>query len=82
MTIRTMGFCAHLNQSVAQKAIACAEKYLDKKDEGLCLASSADLFLGDYGALSRQAAEQVFPIIEYADAIESTESKIKSLKSP
>jgi hypothetical protein len=61
-----MGFCAHLNQPVAQKAIAYAEKYLDKKEEGLCLASSADLFLGDYGVLSTQAAAQVFPILEYS----------------
>ncbi len=66
MTMRTMGFCAHLNQPVAQKAIAYAEKYLDKKEEGLCLASSADLFLGDYGVLSTQAAAQVFPILKYS----------------
>jgi hypothetical protein len=66
MIIRVMGFCAHLNQPIAQKAIAYAEKYLDKKNEGLCLASSADLFLGDFGALSPQAAQQVFPILEYS----------------
>jgi hypothetical protein len=66
MIIRVMGFCAHLNQPVAQKAISLAEKYLDKKNEGLCLASSADLFLGDFGALSPQAAEQVFPILEFS----------------
>lgn len=66
MIIRVMGFCAHLNQPSAQKAIVFAEKYLDKKDEGLCLASSADLFLGDFGALSKQAARQVFPMLEYS----------------
>ena len=37
-----------------------------KKKACVCLASSADLFLGDYGALSKQAAEQVFPILEYS----------------
>jgi hypothetical protein len=61
--IRVMGFCAHLNRSIAQKAIVHAEKYLDAK-EGLCIASSADLFLGDFGALSKQDAQIVFPILE------------------
>ena len=65
MVIRVMGFCAHLNKPIAQKAIAYAEKYIDAK-EGLCIASSADLFLGDFGALSKQAAQKVFPILEYS----------------
>lgn len=43
------GVCAHLNKAAAQKAIVYAEKYIDSK-EGLILASSADLFLGDFGA--------------------------------
>jgi hypothetical protein len=61
--IRVMGFCAHLNKLAAQKAIPYAEKYLDAK-EGLCIASSADLFLGDFGAISKQDAQIVFPILE------------------
>lgn len=63
MIIRTMGFCAHLNKSVAQRAIAYAEKYIDNK-EGLCLASSTDLFLGDIGAISEKDAQRVFPLLE------------------
>lgn len=63
MIIRVMGFCAHLNKPAAQKAIAYAEKYIDAK-EGLILASSADLFLGDFGALSEKDAQTVFPILE------------------
>lgn len=66
MIIRTIGFCAHLNEPVARKAVAYAEKYLDQKKQGLCLASSADLFLGDYGALSPQTAQQVFPLLEWS----------------
>ena len=62
MVIRTMGFCAHLNKPIAQKAIAYAEKYVHTK-EGLCLSSSADLFLGDFGALSQKDAQKVFPIL-------------------
>jgi hypothetical protein len=63
MIIRTMGFCAHLNKPIAQKAINFAEKYIDEK-EGLCIASSADLFLGDFGAISKKDAGKVFPILE------------------
>jgi hypothetical protein len=65
MIIRTMGFCAHLNKSIAEKAIPYAKKYIEEK-EGLIVASSADLFLGDYGALSKEDAEIVFPILEYS----------------
>jgi hypothetical protein len=63
MTIRTMGFCAHLNQSIAGKAIKYAEAYLQDKKDGLVLASSADLFLGDFGALSKKDAQKVFSIL-------------------
>jgi len=63
MIIRVMGFCAHLNRSMAQRAIVFAEKYLGAK-EGLVIASSADLFLGDFGSLSKKDAAAVFPILE------------------
>lgn len=63
MTIRTMGFCAQLNEKIAELAIRYADDYISKK-EGLCIASSADLFLGDYGAISKDHAKKVFPIIE------------------
>jgi hypothetical protein len=61
--IRTMGFCSRLNQEIAQKAIPYAKKYIGDK-EGLCIASSADLFLGDYGSISERNAKQIFPILE------------------
>lgn len=63
MVLRTMGFCAHLNKPVAQNAIPYARKYIDHK-EGLSLASSTDLFLGDFGAISEEDAQRVFPILE------------------
>jgi len=63
MIIRVMGFCAHLNKLMAQKAITYAEKYIDNK-EGLCLASSADLFLGDLGSISKKDAHKVFSLLE------------------
>ena len=62
-TIRTMGFCAHLNKPMAEKAIAYAEKYINEK-EGLIIASSADLFLGDLGAISEKDAHKVFPVLK------------------
>lgn len=63
MIIRTMGFCAHLNKQIAQNAIVYAEKYIDNK-EGLCLASSTDLFLGDFGAISEEDAHRIFPLLQ------------------
>jgi len=63
--IRVMGFCARLNKPVALEAITFAEKYLENK-EGLCLASSADLFLGDLGAISEKDAQTVFPLLEHS----------------
>jgi hypothetical protein len=67
MIIRVMGFCAHLNKKAAVKAIEYAEKYITKK-EGLCIASSADLFLGDIGALSKKDAGKVYPLLEQSVA--------------
>ncbi len=61
--IRVMGFCAHLNKPAALAALPFAEKYINQK-EGLCLASSADLFLGDLGALSEEDAQGVFPLLQ------------------
>lgn len=67
MILRVMGFCARLDPSVVRKAIASAEKVIRDK-EGLCLASSADLFLGDLGAVSEEDARQVFPLLEQSMA--------------
>lgn len=63
MIIRTMGFCAALNSAVARKAIAHAQRYIRAK-EGLIIASSADLFLGDLGALSKRDAGRIFPLLQ------------------
>ena len=63
MIIRTMDFCARANTAAARKAIPFAQGYLRAK-KGLCLTSSADLFLGDFGAVSKRCAREVFPILE------------------
>jgi hypothetical protein len=65
MIIRTFGFCSHLNPQIAEKAFGYAKKYV-ADNEGLCIKSSADLYLGDLGAISRDYAKQVFPILEKA----------------
>jgi hypothetical protein len=67
MIIRTMGYCARLNENTAQQAIPFAVRYLSDK-EGLCLSSSADLFLGDYGSISKKNAKRIFPILEQSIA--------------
>jgi hypothetical protein len=64
MIIRTFGLCAKERPEIAQKAIVFAENYIrDKKDGQLCLVSSADIFLGDYGEISKEAANEVYPIL-------------------
>lgn len=63
MIIRVMGLCARLNAPVAREAVAHARQYVADK-EGLVLASSADLFLGDLGAVSKVDARRVFPILK------------------
>ncbi len=64
MMIRTIGFCAKHKPEIAKKAIPFAKAYLREKKEGLlCLASSADLFLADYGEISRSTAKEVFPVL-------------------
>lgn len=64
MTIRTMGYCAKYQPEVARKAIPFAKKYIREKEEGqLCLVSSADLFLGDYGSISHDTALEAFPVL-------------------
>ena len=69
MMIRTMGYCAKLNQKIAQKAIPYAKKYIREKVDGqLCLVSAADRFLGDYGKISKECSAEIFPILlESAD---------------
>lgn len=65
MVIRIMGFCTKLDPKTAIKAVPYAEKYILEKQPGqLCLVSSADLFLADYGILSKAATQKVFPILE------------------
>ncbi|NLE06730.1 MAG: hypothetical protein GX638_18265 [Crenarchaeota archaeon] len=72
MIIRTMGICAVFNEVIAGKALEYAKMYIRNKKEGeLCLVSSADLYLGDYGAMSRKNTEKVFSIL-----LESTDNII------
>jgi hypothetical protein len=63
MVIRIMGYCVRGNPDVAKKAIPFAQKILEEK-EGLCIASSADLFLGDYGSIAKSNAKRIFPLLE------------------
>ena len=72
MIIRTMGFCAVYNETVAEKALEYAKMYIRNKKEGeLCLVSSADLYLGDYGVISKENTEKAFSIL-----LESTDNII------
>lgn len=64
MVIRTIGFCASLRPQIAKQAIPFARKYIREKVAGqLCLVGAADLFLGDYGAITKETAAEVYPIL-------------------
>jgi hypothetical protein len=64
MIFRTIGFCAKLRPEIAKSVIPYAKQYIREKVDGqLCLVSSIDLFLGDYGSISKEAKEEVYPIL-------------------
>ena len=63
MILRTFGLCASLAPDVAAKAIPFASREIQNK-EGLIVASSADLYLGDLGAASPQYAKSIFSILK------------------
>lgn len=69
MVMRTMGYCSKYNQIISQKAVIYAKKFIREKKDGLCLASSVDLFLGDFGEVSRENTQLVYPLL-----IESTKN--------
>ncbi len=62
MLLRTFGFCASLSPGTAEKAFPAAKTAVEKK-EGLCIASSADLYLGDLGAVSPELCAKVLPLL-------------------
>jgi hypothetical protein len=64
MIIRVFGLCAAIRPETAAKAIPYAKRYIQEKREGqLCLVSSADLFLGDYGSTCAERAREAFPLL-------------------
>lgn len=72
--LRTMGSCASLKPEIVKKAIPFAKKYIREKIDGqLCLVAAADMFLGDYGKISKETAKEVYPIL-----LESTDNVIKN----
>lgn len=72
MILRIMGFCAANDPDTAKEALPFARDAIrQKKDGQLCLVSSADLYLGDYGALSVERAREVYKLL-----LESTDNLI------
>lgn len=74
MIFRTLGFCAKLNSNMAQKGIAIAKELIREKQDGqLCLVGAIDLYLGDYGSVSKETAAEVYPIL-----LESSDNVIQN----
>lgn len=72
--LRVFGLCSEIKPEIVKKAIEYAKKYIFEKAKGqLCLVSSADMFLGEYGKLSKEATNEVFPIL-----VESMNNVIKN----
>ena len=64
MALRIFGLCSMYNEPISAYAIPCASQCITHKKKGqLCLVSSADLYLGDYGSLSRRNTEQIFSLL-------------------
>ena len=65
MIMMVFGFCAKVNEPSAKKGIPYAKRYIEE-NEGLCIKSAADLYLGQYGALSVENTKAVLPLVQVA----------------
>lgn len=64
IVLRILGNCATLEPELTKIGIAYAKRFIYEKVKGqLCLVSSADIFLGEYGKLSQEATNEIFPIL-------------------
>lgn len=71
MLYRVYGFCAQAGSDLMEEVATLARTTIREKIDGqLCLVSSADLFLGDWGSLNRECCDRAFPIlVESSDNI-------------
>lgn len=60
MIINTFGLCATHNPKAAKKGMTYAENYVQEQN-GVCLTSAANKYLGHVGELSKQDAQKVLP---------------------
>lgn len=74
MVIHTLGLCAKLNPYVSIKALNKAKSFIDQ-NSGACLWDRTILYLGYVGAISKEHAREVFPILEKALAEISSQTK-------
>jgi len=64
MLFRIYGFCAQPDSRLMEEVASMARTTIREKMDGqLCLVSSADLFLGDWGSLNRECCDRAFPIL-------------------
>lgn len=76
MIIHSFGYCAKLNPTISVKAFGKAKDFLEA-NSGACLWDRTILYLGDIGALSKERAEEVFPILR--KALSTTPSQTKTI---
>ncbi len=62
MIMQTYRFCTHLNPEVTSLGIQYAKSFINEH-QGVCLSGASELFLGSIGSISKDKAEEVFPIL-------------------
>jgi len=72
MVFMTLGYCSKIEPTIAEKALPCAKQYvLEKTDGQLCLVGAIDMFLGNWGKISKENAQKAYVIL-----VESTDNVI------
>jgi len=72
MVFMTLGYCSKIESTIAEKALPYAKKYiLEKTDGQLCLVGAVDIYLGNWGSISKENAQKAYKLL-----VESTNNVI------
>ncbi|MFH0974957.1 MAG: hypothetical protein V1874_04150 [Spirochaetota bacterium] len=72
MIFMTLGYCSKIEPTIAEKALPYAKKYILEKTNGqLCLVGAIDMYLGNWGTISKENAQKAYKLL-----VESTNNVI------
>ena len=64
MIFMTLGYCSKIESSIAEKALPYAKKCIFEKTDGqLCLVGAIDMYLGNWGKVSKNNAQKAYNIL-------------------